>query len=395
MATFRKRGNWWSYRIDMGRDPVTNKRIQPTFSDSAAFPDGFRIKAHAVSAATKHQDELNNGTYVKIKDILFIDFAKIWFASIKRKKSTVKIRKYQLLRLTKYFEHDQLKDIDKVKYQKFLTYLKDVKKYEDNTISGTHSCGTVMFKYAMKFDYIKVNPTLFADVPKDQKTVEDIENKVEVPKYLEKEQLALFLKTAREKGTESEYFIFLMLSYSGIRDGELCVLKKTDFDATASEVSITKTYFSESGRIKDYETLPPKTDSSIRKVELDPDVFAALDDHIAAQNIYKMENRKIYHDKGFVFANTAKNPGYPLNPDTINIRMKRILALAELDLNLTPHSLRHTHVSLCAEAGVALDDIMDRLGHEDDKTTRLVYTHVTKSRKKNAAQKFGELMKNL
>jgi integrase len=38
---------------------------------------------------------------------------------------------------------------------------------------------------------------------------------------------------------------------------------------------------------------------------------------------------------------------------------------------------------------------MDRLGHKDDATTRLVYMHVTKQRKKEASQKFGELMQNL
>ncbi|MHB8124615.1 MAG: hypothetical protein ACYDEJ_03060 [Desulfitobacteriaceae bacterium] len=51
--------------------------------------------------------------------------------------------------------------------------------------------------------------------------------------------------------------------------------------------------------------------------------------------------------------------------------------------------------SLLAEAGVSLPDIMDRLGHADDDITKNVYLHVTKVKKKEASQKFGELMRNL
>ncbi|MCC5466124.1 hypothetical protein LMF89_12235 [Pelosinus sp. Bkl1] len=40
------------------------------------------------------------------------------------------------------------------------------------------------------------------------KIVEDIEQRNVVPKYLEKEELALFLKTAREKGIEDDYEFF-------------------------------------------------------------------------------------------------------------------------------------------------------------------------------------------
>ena len=75
--------------------------------------------------------------------------------------------------------------------------------------------------------------------------------------------------------------------------------------------------------------------------------------------------------------------------------MKRLLKLANLNQILTPHSLRHTHTSLLAEAGVGLAEIMDRLGHKDDATTKAVYLHVTKTMKKEASDKFSELMKSL
>lgn len=75
--------------------------------------------------------------------------------------------------------------------------------------------------------------------------------------------------------------------------------------------------------------------------------------------------------------------------------MKRLLKKAGLNEKLTPHSLRHTHTILLAEAGVGLEEIMDRLGHADNDTTRKIYLHVTKDKKKEAAQKFIELMNGL
>lgn len=75
--------------------------------------------------------------------------------------------------------------------------------------------------------------------------------------------------------------------------------------------------------------------------------------------------------------------------------MTRILKLADLPVELTPHSLRHTHTSLLAQAGVNLVLIMERLGHEDERTTRKIYLHVTKDMKKEASIKFQKLMKDL
>lgn len=79
----------------------------------------------------------------------------------------------------------------------------------------------------------------------------------------------------------------------------------------------------------------------------------------------------------------------------VELRMKRLLKLAELNLELSPHSLRHTHTSLLAEAGASLEQIMDRLGHADDEITRMIYLHITKPKKKEASQMFAELMRNL
>ncbi|MCY7738421.1 tyrosine-type recombinase/integrase [Bacillus safensis] len=121
-----------------------------------------------------------------------------------------------------------------------------------------------------------------------------------------------------------------------------------------------------------------------------------LSKHKLAQKQTMMKHRDIYHDKDFVLASIDEElPSYPLYIKKIENRMRRLLKIAELNPELTPYSLHHTHTSLLAEAGVSLPQIMERLGHKDEDTTKNVYLHVTKEMKKEASQKFKELMENL
>ncbi|MDY0395487.1 tyrosine-type recombinase/integrase [Virgibacillus halophilus] len=101
-----------------------------------------------------------------------------------------------------------------------------------------------------------------------------------------------------------------------------------------------------------------------------------------------------YHNEKFIFV-TSRYADYPIYPKIIQQRMARILKLAKLNEELTPHSLRHTHTSLLAEAGVSIERIMERQGHSDDETTKQVYLHTTDAVRKQDAKKFGNLIKNV
>lgn len=51
--------------------------------------------------------------------------------------------------------------------------------------------------------------------------------------------------------------------------------------------------------------------------------------------------------------------------------IRRLAATADLpDAQISPHSLRHTFVTLAREAGVPLEDVQDAAGHADPRTTR-------------------------
>ncbi|GAE36464.1 hypothetical protein JCM9157_3652 [Halalkalibacter akibai JCM 9157] len=52
----------------------------------------------------------------------------------------------------------------------------------------------MIFKKAIQKELIKKDPTLFVVLQKKKKTIEELK-KDDIPKYMEKEELALFLKT--------------------------------------------------------------------------------------------------------------------------------------------------------------------------------------------------------
>ena len=384
-------GATWSYIIDIGIDPKTGKRKQQK-------KGGFKTKKDVTLAAAIVIQELDQGTFVHESDITFEKFSEEWLVNYENtgevKEGSVRVRKYEIRRFLPYLAQIKLKDITRKRYQDALNSLKK-KGLAKNTIDSTHIVGRMIFKSAIEYEIIKSDPTQYVAVPKTIKTIEELEAEDEIVKYLEKEELSIFLKTVKEKGKDGDYPTLLLLSYTGMRVGELCALKWKDIDFEEGTVSITKTYYNPSNNVTKYKLLAPKTKASKRKISVDEVVLEELKKHKANQNIVHMKNRDTYHDKDFIFAREHTFPGYPKIIKTVESHMRHLLKLSGLNTHLTPHSLRHTHTSLLAEAGVSLQEIMERLGHKDGKTTKWVYMHTTKTMKKKASQKFSELMKNL
>ncbi|WP_258296738.1 tyrosine-type recombinase/integrase [Paenibacillus peoriae] len=344
-------------------------------------------------------DEMKKGIDPKKnKKVTLESVAEEWlktYSKGKVKRRTVTQRGVQMAPLKKYFVNKPIIKITHQDYQNFLNDLDD-KDYAYNTISGIHNVANMIFKYALKNKYRTDNPTIDAIIPEKLITVEEIENKDQLieEKYLNRAELTDFLSAAMQ-GEPYDKEIFYLFAFSGFRSGELCSLKWTDVDFQNNTIRITKTIDADS--FEKYELTTPKTKKSIRVVPVDESIIEMLKQHQINQNVQIPQLKKLfpnYHDEEFVF---CTNSGYPLNPQHIRVRMYRILKSTSIKKHATPHIFRHTYVSMLAEAGVDLNTIMQRVGHEDEKTTLKIYTHVTTKMQQTADQKikthFSDVLK--
>src|SRR5699024_2179972 len=385
MAYIYKRGKNWAYRAYAGKDPITGK-------DKQVSKSGFRTKKDAQLAAAIVERKIHKGDYIEPSELTFDNLSKEWekHYSVDAKISSVRARNKALKHAINEFGDKAIQRITKQEYQSFIDEISS--KFSRNYVSSIHSSANMVFQYALSINLIKDIPSEKIKLPNKRKTVEDIESESIHDKFLEKDELEKFLLTAKTNGLDSDLLMFTTLAYTGLRTSELLTLKWSDIDFEAHTLRVSKTLYNPNNNKKKYKILPPKTYNSIRTISIDEIVVNLLLEHKQIQDKTKKENDIFYNDQDFIF---TTNEGYPKTLKRVRTRMERLLKLANINKNVTPHSFRHIHTSLLIEANVHIKEIQERLGHSDISTTMDIYAHMTKDIKKEASTKFGNLMKNL
>ncbi|MEY2195323.1 tyrosine-type recombinase/integrase [Neobacillus sp. BF23-41] len=386
MAEIIQRGKTWTYKVYIGTDPLTKKRI----SDSKG---GFKTQKEAKAAARLVELQKQNGTFVKESDIPFKQFAQDWVKTYSRsgvKVSSVRAREKEMKHFISVWGPYPISRITKKMYQDRIIDLSE--QYSHNYMDGIHACGRMIFRQAIELGLMKVNPTENFKLPKKQQTVEELEKEEDEIIFFEKEELAHFLKLAHSHGLEMDHLIFTVLSYTGLRIGELLALKWSDFNDNPGTLRVIKTLYNPTNNFKKYHLLTPKTKGSVRTIRINDKLVSMLKKHKIIQNEVKLKNRLIYQDYGFIF---AREDGHPQLRKVVETRLKRLLKLARIEKKITPHSFRHTHTSLLLEAGVGIKEVQQRLGHTDINTTMNIYAHMTANMEEKASQKFDKLMEDL
>ncbi|MFC0302048.1 site-specific integrase [Virgibacillus soli] len=159
-----------------------------------------------------------------------------------------------------------------------------------NTREGIHIVAKMIFDYAIEMDYINKNPTDNYKLPKNLEYEENEEKLV----FLEKEELKVFLKIAKDEGLPNDYEFFSLLAYSGMRIGEVISLQWKDLDFQNSSLSITKTDYNPSNNKREFELQTPKTRSSMRKILIDLTIMKLLKELKDKQNEFIKKNKRLY-----------------------------------------------------------------------------------------------------
>ena len=260
------------------------------------------------------------------------------------------------------------------------------------TRSNYHRLISTILQTAVNWQVISDNPSRRVKAPKlDKKEA----------KYLEDTEAIQLVEALNQEPLKWRVIITVLL-ISGMRRSELCGLEWSDIDSKNNIIHIRRSsqFTSEYGLIEK----DTKNESSERVIKLQPDLFDLLKSYKAWQIEERLKQGDRWYDiiqikdkEGKIRAKknerlfTQEN-GLTINPDSITGWVTKFRGKHDLP-KFTPHTLRHTNVSLMIAAGVDLRTVSERAGHAQVTTTINLYAHAIKTANEKAAQAIGAVIK--
>lgn len=235
----------------------------------------------------------------------------------------------------------------------------------DSTIRGIHMVLHQAMDKAVQERLIVKNPTDGTVIPKLNYAPK---------KILTEAQVERFLEVVKQDPVWSDFFYTELTT--GLRRGEICGLRWTDFDERTGMLRIRRSVTSrKGGGVQVGET---KTETGARSILLPPSTAEIL-----RKRKKKSYSQWIFHD--------PVRPELPLSPATAYRRMKTLLRYAELP-SIRFHDLRHTFATHALSSGVDAKTLSGILGHTNASFTLDTYTHVTTDMQKKASGIVGDFL---
>lgn len=257
----------------------------------------------------------------------------------------------------------ELKDLNKETIEKYLEYLE---KEKNNSISTVNQRLAAIKSF---FNYLTIEDIEYISLCNEIHSIKIKKTKQETIKYLSKEGIKEILslpKTSIENGVR-DLAILTLLYDSGARVQELVNIKIKDIDFNKKTV-----YLFGKGR-------------KARIVPLISQTIKILEKYIKIYNIP-------INSDNLLFYNSKKEA---LTRMGITYIIKKYVSIAknknplEFQINVTPHTFRHSKAMHLLESGVNLIYIRDFLGHESVTTTE-IYARANPENKRKAIEKHSE-----
>lgn len=241
----------------------------------------------------------------------------------------------------------------------------------------------LFFKHAVKVGYLENNPIDSVELPKQRKTLEDVEKRR--AKFLSKEEMKVFKQLFGTSPSEVRMNYLIEFMYlTGLRIGEALALMWENVNLVSKTINIKYTIDNHSVSIQKSKLSTPKTIDSFRVISVNDRCIIILSE------LRKLNDYLKTKKSSFIFLSTTGNL---ITPSVLNLYLKKVAKKANFD-NKKPeifssHMLRHSHVSLLTELGIPIKVIMQRVGHRDEKTTLQIYTHVTEKMESDVDDKMN------
>ncbi len=231
----------------------------------------------------------------------------------------------------------------------------------DSMVRSIHMMLHEAMDYAMCEHMILKNPTEGTTIPKAA------EKEMQI---LNEEQIQIFMEAIKNDEIWGDFFYLELMT--GLRRGEICALKWSDFDAMEGKLAICRTLH------EDGTTGDTKTYSGMRSMKL-PESAADM-----------LRERKKTAVSEWIFPNPLK-PEKAVSGQAAYNRLKKILKKCDLP-NIRFHDLRHTFATQAVAGGVDPKSLSHLLGHTKASFSLDRYTHVTNEMQAGAAAVMGNFL---
>lgn len=183
----------------------------------------------------------------------------------------------------------------------------------------------------------------------------------------------------------------VILLGAGLRVSEMYGLIKSDIDFESRKIRIERQLTRD--KHCEYYIEPPKTKSGTRFIPMSDMVYQALMDTLESREPQRVEHM-IDGCAGFLFLDKDGKPKVALHLEHALKRMvdKYNATHDILFPPITPHVLRHTFATAALQNGVDVKTVSSMLGHYDAGFTLRTYTHATRQKQEQAAEKMGNFM---
>lgn len=274
----------------------------------------------------------------------------VYFMDTAKHKSDNTIQSYKrdVSKYINYLNSNGITDISQTTKTTVLTYLVDLQNQgkATSTVSRTLASLRSYYMFVTQTETKMKNPTLNLEAPKSEKKLPQILTTKEVDRLLEQPSLS------EPKGIRDKAMLELLYA-TGIRVSELIALKISDINISLGFIrcmSSKKERFIPIGHI----------------------AKAALVNYI--ENARSLMLASCDDEILFVNCNGSK-----MSRQGFWKIVKQYGRQANIDADITPHTLRHSFAAHLLENGADLKSIQEMLGHSDISSTQ-VYSHLMKSK---------------
>lgn len=372
-GVYRAGNGSWYFKATFGRDPLSGKRLQVTRRGFPTATDAARARRELLEEADDGALPMAAGS-MTVDELLDLYLDGIDADGRLSPKTRYDYRRNADAYVRPWLGGHQVRALTPevvLAWQRQLsagTETKRGKPLAPNTVRLARASLAGAVRLAVTLGLLRTNPLAVVPRPKPRRST---------PKHWTPEQARAFL--ASEAG-DRLYPLWAFLLGSGLRIGELVWLRWPNVDLARRRV-----------RVVDFATAlgwdlvasEGKSVTSRRTIDLDDGLVEVLRAQAEQQ---RFEARTPGYDTAeYVF---TKPDGGSYHPQHLSKTLAELSVAAGLP-RLTAHGLRHTSATLMLDQGVAPKVAAERLGHADPTLFVNLYSHVTPTMQRHAADAIG------